>query len=272
MTGESPFEHIKRRDTEGQEFWHSRELAEILGYSDYRNFVQAIERAKTSLKASGGATEDHFVDFTEKVEIGSGAQREVESTFLSRYACYLVVQNADPKKLMVALGQNYFAIQTRRQEIADQALIDGQKQRVMLRNEMKEHNKKLAAAAKDAGISDPKDYAIFQSHGYKGLYGGLGVDQIKAYKGLGKSQDLLNHMGSTELAANLFRATQTEEKIRKERIRGKANANAAHHQVGQKVRKTMMEISGIAPEDLAVEEDIRKVEKRLTKDLPPSTN
>lgn len=267
---QSPFEHIKHQDDDGREYWLSRELAEILGYAQYRNFQQVIEKAKIACEASGNAAEDHFADVSKMIELAKGAQREIEDTCLSRYACYLIVQNADPKKLMVALGQTYFTIQTRRQEIADQAQLKDAQNRVMLREEMRTHNKKLAAAAKDAGILDPRDYAIFQNHGYQGLYGGKGLREIKAYKGLVDNKDLLDHIGSTELAANLFRATQTEEKLKREGIKGKANANAAHMQVGQKVRKTMLEISGIAPENLPIEEDIKKVERRLTKELPPT--
>jgi DNA-damage-inducible protein D len=264
---QSPFEAIKRQDEDGREYWLSRELGEILGYAKYANFTPAIEKAKIACENSGQAVADHFPEFRNMVDIGSGAKREIESLALSRYACYLIVQNADPTKLMVAMGQTYFALQTHRQELADQAQLTEEQRRVMLRQEMKTHQKKLFAAAKDAGVADPKDFAIFQNYGYKGLYGGMGKSEIKKYKRLGDKQEILDHAGSTELAANLFRATQTEEKLKRDGIKDKILANATHLTVGQKVRKTMLEISGVAPEDLPVEEDIKKVERRLTKEL-----
>lgn len=264
---QSPFEAIKRLDENEQEYWLSRDLAEILGYAQYRNFQQVIEKAKIACESSGYAVDDHFADVSNMVEIGSGAKREIDSIALSRYACYIIIQNADPKKLMVALGQTYFAMQTHRQEQADQAQLSEDQRRVMLRDELKTHQKKLFAAAKDAGVADPKDFAIFQNYGYKGLYGGMGKSEIKRYKGLGDKQEILDHAGSTELAANLFRATQTEEKLKRDGIKDKVLANATHLHVGKKVRDTMLEISGVAPEDLPVEEDIKKVERRLTKEL-----
>jgi DNA-damage-inducible protein D len=269
----SIFERIKRRNQKGREFWSSRDLARVLGYADYRNFEQVLTKAKLSCFNSGQRIEDHFVDVTEMVDIGSGAQRAVATVFLSRYACYLIIQNADPSKEIVALGQTYFAIQTRRQEIGDQESED--ERRLLLREEMKLHNTKLAGAAKNAGVIEPLDYAIFQNHGYEGLYGGLGMRDIHARKQLGKSQQILDHMGSTELAANLFRATQTEEKLRRENIRGKVAANRTHHEVGAKVRQTIEDLGGTMPESLPAEESIKAVERRVQKqkalDEPGST-
>jgi DNA-damage-inducible protein D len=189
--------------------------------------------------------------------------RPVQTAYLSRYACYLVVQNADPGKEIVALGQTYFAIQTRRQELTDQATEADR--RLLLREEMKLHNVKLAGAAKDVGVVEPIDYAIFQNHGYMGLYGGLDMRAIHSRKGLRKSQQILDHMGSTELAANLFRATQTEEKLRREKIRGKARANQAHREVGAKVRQTIKELGGTMPEDLPAAESIKRLESQKRK-------
>lgn len=187
------------------------------------------------------------------VDIGSGAKRQVDDCRLSRYACYLIVQNGDPSKPVIANGQTYFAMQTRRQELADDAnfaqLSDDEK-RLAIRNELATHNKHLAAAAKGAGVDTPLDYAVFQDHGYKGLYGGLGNKEIHARKGLKKSQKILDHMGSTELAANLFRATQTEEKLRREQAQGKRQANQTHYDVGRKVRQTIRELGGTMPEHL----------------------
>jgi DNA-damage-inducible protein D len=242
----SPFERIRRIDDSGGEFWSSREFAQVLSYTDFRNFEQVIQKAKTACFNSGQPINDHFVDVNEMVNIGSSAKRTVKDYSLSRYACYLIVQNADPKKEIVALGQSYFAVQTRRQEINDQAAEE--ERRLLLREEMKLHNVKLAGAAKEAGVIEPIDYAIFQNHGYKGLYGGLDQSDIHRRKGLKKSQIILDHMGSTELAANLFRATQTEDKLRRENIKGKARANQTHREVGAKVRQTIKELGGTMPE------------------------
>ncbi len=207
----SPFERIKRTNDAKVEYWSSRDFAEVLGYGDYRNFEGVIEKAKLSCFNSGNRIEDHFVDVTEMIEIGKGGQRPVKTVLLSRYACYLVIQNADPKKKIVAQGQTYFAIQTRRQELGDERIEE--ERRLLLREEMRRHNVQLADAAKGAGVVEPIDYAIFQNHGYMGLYGGLKMEDIHRRKRLKKSQKILDHMGSTELAANLFRATQAEENI-----------------------------------------------------------
>ncbi len=262
---DSPFERIKRTNATGNEYWSSRDFSQILGYSDYRNFEQVIKKAKAACFNSGHHIEDHFVGITEMVDIGSGAKRPVSSVYMSRYACYLIVQNADPSKEIVALGQTYFAVQTRRQEISEQELED--ERRLLLRQEMKTHNVRLAGAAKEAGIVKASDYAIFQNHGYMGLYGGLTSGDIHSRKGLKKSQQILDHMGSTELAANLFRATQTEEKLRRENIKSKKKANRTHRQVGAKIRQTIKEIGGSMPEDLPVEEDIKKIETKQKKKL-----
>jgi DNA-damage-inducible protein D len=261
----SPFERIKRVNTAGNEYWSSRDFAGVLGYADYRNFEQVIGKARMACFNSGQRVEDHFVDITEMIEIGKGGQREIGVTLLSRYACYLIVQNADPAKEIVALGQSYFAVQTRRQELSDQAVED--ERRLLLRGELRRHNAQLADAAKGAGVVEPKDYAIFQNHGYMGLYGGLTAEGIHQRKRLKKGQQILDHMGSTELAANLFRATQAEEKIRREQIRGKDKANLAHHEVGAKVRQTIKELGGTMPEELPPTESIKKLESREKKRL-----
>ena len=261
----SPFEHIKRTNDTGNEYWSSRDFAQVLDYSDYRNFEQVINKARTACFNSSQRMDDHFVDVTEMVDLGSGAKRQVKSVFLSRYACYLIVQNADPGKEIVALGQTYFTVQTRRQELAEQQVED--ERQLLLREEMRLHNVKLADAAKDAGVIEPKDYAIFQNHGYMGLYGGLNAKAIHQRKCLKKSQQILDHMGSTELAANLFRATQAEEKLRREKIIGKSKANHAHQEVGAKVRQTIKELGGTMPEDLPTTDSIKKLEttkKKIT--------
>jgi len=265
----SLFESIKHIDENGNEYWTSRNLWKILEYNEYRNFLPVIEKAKIACKNSGQKIEDHFVDINEMVTIGSGAERELDSIKLSRYACYLIVQNADPSKAIVAQGQTYFAIQTRIAEVQQmkeyQELSSEEEKRLFLRAEMLKHNSQLASAAKDAGVIDSKDYAIFQNYGYKGLYGGLSAKDIHARKGLKKSQKILDHMGSTELAANLFRATQTEEKLRRENIKSKQQANKTHYEVGAKVRQTIKELGGTMPEDLPTAESIKAVEKKKQK-------
>ncbi|MFA5640778.1 MAG: DNA damage-inducible protein D [Bacteroidales bacterium] len=259
------FEQIKRTDENSNEFWTARTLAKALEYTDFRNFLTVIEKAKEACVNSGQPIKNHLVEFNEMVPIGSGAERSMPSYKLSRYACYLIVQNADPSKEIVALGQTYFAVQTRLQEILQMEeynrLSSEDEKRLFLRNEMATHNIQLAAAAKDAGVIEPIDYAIFQNHGYMGLYGGLDAKAIHKKKGLKKSQQILDHMGSTELAANLFRATQTEEKLKRENIKGKQKANQTHYEVGKKVRKTIEELGGTMPEDLPVAESVKKLGK-----------
>ena len=261
------FERIKRINAEGQESWSARDLARVLEYLNFRNFQPVIEKAKEACAKSGHAVTDHFAEMRNMVGIGSGAQRELGDWALSRYACYLVIQNADPSKPLVALGQSYFAVQTRRQELADGEALKEDRTRLLLRAEMKKHNKNLAGVAKQAGVIQPLDYAIFMDHGYRGLYGGLGMRDIRERKRLKAKEHVLDHMGSTELAANLFRATQTEEKLRRENVRNKDQANRIHAEVGRKVRKTIHELGGTMPENLPVAESIKKVESREKKRL-----
>lgn len=253
MNDYQPFEAIKTTDSEGSEFWSARALAKILNYSEYRHFLPVLLKAKESCDNSGQAISDHFEDHLGMVEIGSGAIRKLSDMKLSRYACYLVVQNGDPAKPVIAAGQTYFALQTRRQELADddafKKLREDEK-RLFLRNELKTHNKHLVETAQQAGVETTLDFAIFQNHGYKGLYGGLDQRSIHERKGLKKSQKILDHMGSTELAANLFRATQTEEKLRRDNVSTKQLANQTHYEVGFKVRQTIYEIGGTMPENL----------------------
>ena len=212
---ETLFESIKHINEYENEFWYARELQDALEYTEWRNFSKVIDRAITACENSENIISNHFVEVNKIIKSGF-ASKPIEDYELSRYACYLIVQNADPRKKVIALGQTYFAVKTRQQELIENFDdLDEDKKRLAIRNEMRIHNKSLAEAAKMAGISEPKDYAIFQNKGYQGLYGGLGSKEIHARKGLKKSQNILDHMGSTELAANLFRATQTDEKIRK---------------------------------------------------------
>lgn len=267
------FESIRVINEQGGEVWLARQLAKVLDYAEFRNFLPVIEKAKIACENSGQAVADHFVEIHEMVEIGSGAKRSMASFALSRYACYLIVQNGDASKPVIANGQTYFAIQTRRQELQDdtgfQQLNEDQK-RLMLRNELADHNKQLAAAARDAGVESGLDYAIFQNHGYQGLYGGLDNKAIHQHKGLKKSQKILDHMGSTELAANLFRATQTEEKLKRDQVSNKRQANQTHFEVGAKVRATIGELGGTMPEDLPKPEkgipQLTRAQKKLEGD------
>ncbi len=258
---ENQFETIKRIEENGSEYWSSRDLAKTLEYSDYRNFQTVINKAKIACENSGQVINNHFVEATEMVETGSGAEREIETIYLSRYACYLIVQNSDPTKVVVAKGQTYFAIQTHRQEATDTLVEDNN--RVFLREEMKKHNTSLMQAASMAGV---ESFAIFQNSGYKGLYGGLTMQDIHKRKKLSKSQQILDHMNSEELAANLFRATQTDAKIRRENIKGESNASFAHFEVGQKVRNTIANIGGTMPENLPTVDGIGKVKTRIKKE------
>ena len=207
-------------------FWYARELQAALEYSQWRRFEEAIERAKIACEQSGNPVADHFANVGKMVKLGSGSEREVNDYVLSRYACYLIVMNGDPRKEVIAVGQTYFAIKTRQQELVENydELTENQK-RIAIRHEMAEHNKSLAEAAQMVGVATSLDYVTFQNYGYMGLYGGLRAADIKARKGLKKSQNILDHMGSTELAANLFRATQTDEKLRRDNVQGKAAAN-----------------------------------------------
>jgi DNA-damage-inducible protein D len=203
------------------------------------------------------------------IETGKGAKRRFDTVILSRYACYLIVQNSDPSKPIVALGQTYFAVQTRRQELADElaALPEDQK-RLILRAEMSVHNRQLAEAAQEAGVVEALDFAIFQDHVYMGLYGGLGAKDIHVRKELRKDQQILDHMGSEELADNIFRAAQTDAKLRRENIQGKEEANLTHHEMGRKVREFIKDVGGTMPEDLPTpEESIQQLQQKEQKRL-----
>jgi DNA-damage-inducible protein D len=263
------FEGIRQLDPDGNEYWSARKLAKVLDYSEYRHFLPVIERAREACQNSGLSLADHIEDVLDMVAIGSGAQREVADVRLSRYACYLIVQNGDPSKPVIANGQTYFAMQTRRQELDDNAKfaqLSEDDKRLAIRNELAAHNKYLAAAAKDAGVETSLDYAIFQDHGYKGLYGGMGAKDIHASKGLKKSQKILDHMGSTELAANLFRATQAEEKLKRENLQSKQRANNTHYEVGKKVRETIRELGGTMPESMPTpEQSVKQIENAKKK-------
>ena len=265
---ESLFESIRHVNEYGQEFWYARDLQIALEYTEWRNFCKVIDKAKEACRGSNNAVSDHFVDVNKIVNAGV-TSKDIGDIQLSRYACYLIVQNGDPRKKVIALGQTYFAVKTRQQELIEnyENLSEDQK-RTAIRQEMKEHNKMLVAAAKDAGVETTLDYAIFQNYGYMGLYGGLKASDIKERKGLKKSQDILDYMGYEELAANLFRATQTEAKLRRENIQGKQEANKTHFEVGKKVRDTIKDLGGTMPEDLPTpEKSIQQLEREQKKKL-----
>jgi len=256
------FEEIKHTNEIGQEYWSARELFEVMEYVKWDKFINVVDKARQACENAVQASIYHFLQVEKMIELPKGAKRMIVDLHLTRYACYMIVQNADPSKEVVALGQTYFAIQTRKQEILEEEygkLHSEEEKRLFFRKELAEHNKQLADAAKKAGVIEPWEYAVFQNHGYMGLYNGLGAKEIHAKKELKRGQNILDHMGSTELAANLFRATQTEEKLKRENIKGKANANKTHFEVGKKVRQTIRELGGTMPEDLPQEVSIKKL-------------
>ena len=257
----SLFESIRHINEYDQEYWSARELQTILWYDKWERFEWAIDRAIESCKNSKQAPKDHFADAGKMVSIGSWAERKLSDYHLSRYACYLIAQNGDPRKTEIAEAQTYFAIQTHRQEISDNLIED--KKRVYLREELTEHNKSLASTAKNAGVWN---YWEFTDYGYMWLYGGMKSRDIHARKNLKSTEKILDHMGSEELAANLFRATQAEAKIKREGIKWQDRASKAHYDVGKKIRSTIHEIGGTMPENLETPENISKVRSRIKKE------
>ncbi len=263
------FEDIKHTTDEGMEFWYARELALVLEYVQWRNFSKVVDKAMLACKNSGFNAPDHFADVSKTIKMPKGAARKVKDYMLSRYACYLIVQNGDPRKEVIALGQTYFAIQTRRQEVADAFnQLDEDSKRLVVRGDVKNWNSMLADAAHRAGITEQADYAEFQNAGYMGLYGGLRVADIHKRKGLAEKEKILDHMGSVELAANLFRITQTEEIMSREQPQGLNAASSIHHTVGKEVRQTIERVGGTMPEDLPTpEKSITEIEKEQLKQL-----
>jgi DNA-damage-inducible protein D len=266
---ESPFEQIKRIDPDGNEFWSARDFMPVLEYASWRQFKNVLLKAQIACENSGYDQDDHFVAAHKMVEIGSDAKRDIEDMHLSRYACYLVVQNADPAKEIVALGQTYFAVQTRRQEVVDEAFAEltEDERRLIQRKKVKQQNVELASTAKKAGVITPQDFAVFQNHGYKGLYNGLTAEDIHKRKKLKKSQNILDHMGSLELAANFFRSAAAEDKLRTQNVRGKDKANRVHFEAGVIVRRALQDFGNTMPEDLPTAESIKKLEREQKKRL-----
>lgn len=252
LYSEKTFDSIKRIDKNGNEYWLGRELGKVLEYSEYRKFSNAIDKAITSCIKSGNIVENHFAQVDVMVPIGSGAHRKTSDYKLSRFACYLIVQNSDPTKPAVALGQTYFAIQARKQELLEEEIqqLSEEEKRLKLRGQITEGNKFLNETVYEIGAKTNKEFAKFHNEGYKGLYGGESVTKIKERKGLKKSDNVLDYMGNTELAANWFRITQTDEMLKKLKVDNLEDANKTHNKAGKEVRKTMKRLSGVYPEEL----------------------
>lgn len=256
------FEDIKHIRTDGSEYWSARELAPALEYNKWENFYKVIKRAMIASENSGHVIEDDFPEVRKIVSAGA-TSKPIKDYELTRYACYLIVQNGDPRKEVVALGQTYFAIQTYRQEVADHFNeLDEDRRRLVVRGDIRQWNQLLAETAHDAGVITNEEFAVFQNAGYMGLYGGMDVDDIHKKKNLEVGQKILDYMGSTELIANLFRISQTEEKLRKDEIKGAKTASSTHYKVGKEVRGAIEKIGGTMPEDLPTsEKSIQQVEK-----------
>ena len=260
-------EGIKHSSPKGFDYWSARELGELLGYADWRNFKEAIARAKMALESCGGNPRNHFGDVTKMVSLGSDAKRGIDDILLTRYACYLIAMNGDPSKPEIAASQSYFAVQTRRQELAEQR--SEVEDRLELRDRVKDRNKYLNMAAKEAGVTN---YAFFNDAGYKGLYGELGLSEIKRKKGIPQKDNLLDCIGRAELAANEFRITQTELTLRNDQIKGQQNAENTHHRVSKEVRNTIKTLGGTTPENLPSETPIKQLQKaKKAKQIPPSS-
>ena len=257
------FEDIKRIRPDGSEYWAARELAPVLDYAKWENFYKVIKRAMIACENSGRSTLECFPEVRKTSPMPNGGVKDILDYELSRYACYLIVQNGDPRKEVIALGQTYFAIQTYRQEVADRFnQLDEDSRRLVVRGDIKQWNQLLAETARNAGVITAEEFAIFQNAGYMGLYGGMTVDDIHRRKGLAIDQKILDYMGSTELIANLFRISQTEEKLRKDQVSTSDAATAVHYAVGNEVREAIRKIDGTMPEDLPTpEKSIAQLER-----------
>ena len=263
--GNNAFEALKKLNEYSAEFWSARDLQALLGYAQWRRFEDVINRAMISCEQSGNNPQNHFANAGKMVELGSGSEREVNDYHLSRFACYLIAQNGDPRKIEIALAQQYFAIQTRKQELSLQLVSD--QERLELRKQTSEQFKALSGAARKAGVQD-KMFGIFHDAGYRGLYGGLGSDAIKTKKGIAQKEQLLDRMNATELAANQFRMTQARDKLAQQNVANQQHAIQTHEQVGREVRAAIERIGGTLPEKIAPAEHIKEVEKRIKSATP----
>jgi DNA-damage-inducible protein D len=263
------FEAIKQTDENGNEFWFERDLQKTLLYTEWRNFHKVIDRAMLACKNSGYAVSDHFVEVNKTIGMPKTAKKQVVDYKFSRYACYLIVQNGDPRKKIIAIGQTYFAIQTRRQELADTFnQLDENSKRLVVRGNIKQWNQLLAEAAHNAGVITDEEFAVFQNAGYMGLYGGLTVADIHRRKSLRKNEKILDFMRSTELIANLFRISQTEEKLKLDDASSAIEANEIHYQIAEKIRNAMIAMGTTLPENLPTpEKSIQIVEREEIKKL-----
>ena len=263
-TNKPDFDSIRQFNEYNVEFWSARDLSRLLGYKRWENFEVAVKRGVIACQQIDQTVEDHFRDVTKPIRGGKGAVQTVKDYLLSRFACYLVSQNGDPRKLEIAEAQAYFAVAARENELYQ--LIEQQNQRVEARVLMDEGNKEVNQAARRAGVL-PRSFGLFHRAGYEGLYGGLGPDEIKKLKGIDPKEDLLDRMGLEEMAANNFRATQITGKLRREGISGQASAINAHHEIGEEIRGLIEKIGGTMPEDLPAEPSIRPLlsHKRRTR-------
>ena len=261
------FESIKHIDESGMEFWYARELKDVLSYKEWRKFENVIDKAKQSCENSKMNALDHFVGADKMVKIGSGAVRRQKDYKLSRYACYLIAQNGDSRKKVIALAQTYFAIQTRKQELTEKeySMLTEDEKRFYQRDLTRKGNYSLNQAAKEAGV---KNFDRFHNAGYKGLYNGETADDIAKRKGLRYREDILDNMCSEELAANLFRITQTESRLKREKVDTENKANQTHYEVGAKIRETIKELGGTMPEDLPTpKKSLKELEKERREEL-----
>jgi DNA-damage-inducible protein D len=263
--GDRSFERLKQTNRHGAEFWSARDLQPMLGYSQWRRFEQAVERAITSCKQSGNDPDHHFSGASKMVEFGANSAREVADYHLSRFACYLIAQNGDPRKPEIASAHRYFAVQARRQELSDQLAADIE--RLELRKQTGEEFKALSGAAHQAGVQNQM-FGVFHDAGYKGLYGGLSRDEIKLRKHIPEKDNLMDRMNATELAANQFRMTQARDKLGHNNIHDQRQAILTHEQVGKEVRDAIKRIGGIPPESIPPAEHIKEVEKRIKTATP----
>jgi len=254
------FEELRKTNQFGAEYWSARDLQPLLGYNHWRSFDNAVTKAITSCEKSGNEPGHHFARARKMIILGKGGEREVPDYHLSRFACYLIAQNGDPRKPEIANAQKYFAVQTRRQEVSD--ILAADMERLEVRKQASEDFRALSGAARDAGVQN-KMFGVFHDAGYKGLYGGRGVEDIKKRKGIDRRENLMDRMNATELAANQFRMTQAREKLQKQNVKGQEQAIATHNKVGKEVRDAIKRIGGTLPENILPAEHIKIVQKRI---------